>query len=123
MKSDKYLSLAAAFVLLLTPAALAKSKDEHSMKLDEPVQVGSAQLPAGNYKVEWQGMGEAVPIKFLRDGKTVLSTTGQVVEKDKPAEADQVMMQETKSKHERLEEIDFGHRREALLFSAHTRGM
>jgi hypothetical protein len=122
MNSAKYSGLALV-LLLLIPAAFAKDKPEHNLKLDQTVQVGSAQLQPGKYTVEWQGTGHAVPIKFLQDGKTVLSTTGQVVERDKPAQADEIMMRKTNTNQERLEELDFGHRKEALLFAPATAGM
>ncbi len=122
MKCAKYLGLAATFFLLIPAAAFAKDKPEHNVRLYEPVLVGSSTLQPGHYKVEWQGTGQAVPIKFLRDGKIVLSTTGQVVDKSKPPQTDEITTEKTNNK-ERLQEIDFGHRKEALLFTSHTAGM
>ena len=49
MSCANYLGLAAALLLLIPAGALAKEKSEHNLKLDEAVQVGSAQLPPGNY--------------------------------------------------------------------------
>ncbi|HEX6501760.1 MAG TPA: hypothetical protein VF011_00840 [Terriglobales bacterium] len=117
MTFGKYIAVAAAFFLLVPAGAFAKDKTEHNLRLDEAVQVGSAQLQPGHYKVEWQGTGQAVPITFLQNGKTVLSTTGQVIEKDKPAAADQVLTRKMSNDQERLEELDFGHRKQALVFA------
>ncbi len=119
MKSANYLGLAAALLLLIPVSALAKEKDktERNLRLYDAVQVGSTMLQPGHYKVEWKGTGQAVPITFLRDGKSVLSTTAQVVEKKKAPQSDAVVMRKTRSNKERLEELDFGHRKDALLFT------
>ena len=123
MSCANYLELAAALLLLLPRGAFAKGKSEHSLKLDEAVQVGSAQLRPGNYKVEWNGAGPAVSINFLQNGKTLLSTTGRLVEKDKPAEADEVTTRKTATNQQRLEELDFAKRTEVLLFAPYAPGM
>jgi hypothetical protein len=120
MKYAKYLGLAVALLLLMPAGAFAKEKTEHTVKLYQPVLVGSTQLAPGNYKVEWQGTGHAVAIKFLHNGKTVLSTTGNVIAKNRPPQADEVMMRKTSKNQERLEELDFGNHKEALLFPSHT---
>jgi hypothetical protein len=123
MSCANYLGLAAALLLLLPAGAFAKEKSEHNLRLDEAVEVGSAQLRPGNYKVEWKGTGPAVSIDFLENGRTLLSTTGRVVEKDKPAEADEVMTRKTTTNQQRLEELDFGNRKEILLFAPYAPGM
>ena len=120
MSCANYLGLAAALLLLLPAGAFAKEKSEHSLKA---VQVGSAQLRPGNYKVEWNGTGPAVSINFLQNGKKLLSTTGRLVEKDKPAEADEVTTRKTATNQQRLEELDFAKRTEVLLFAPYAPGM
>jgi len=57
MSCANYLGLAAALLLLLPAGAFAKEKSEHSLKLDEAVQVGSdatatRELQGG---MEWYG--------------------------------------------------------------------
>jgi hypothetical protein len=119
----KYLAIAAAFLMFIPSGVFAKDKTEHkakaehNVKLYQPVEVGSSQLQPGTYKVEWNGTGNAVPITFTQDGKTVLTTRGDIVEQNKPAAADEVLMRKTNTNQERVEELIFGHRKEALSFT------
>jgi hypothetical protein len=124
----KLLAIAAAFLMCIPAGAFAKEKTEHKAKTEhsvrfyQTVEVGSAQLKPGTYKVEWAASGTSVPITFTQDGKTVLTTQGHIVEQSKPADADEIVMHQTITNQERLEELIFGHRREALSFTP-TSGM
>lgn len=115
----KYLAIAAAFLMFIPAGALAKdkAKTEHKVKLYQPVEVGSAQLQPGTYKVEWAAEGTSTPITFMQDGRTVLTTRGHIVEQNKPANADEVVMRKTNTNQERLEELIFSHQKEALSFT------
>ena len=119
----KYLAVAAALVMFIPGGAFARektdhnAKTEHNVKLYEAVQVGSAQLHPGTYKVAWEDTGKSVPITFTHNGKTVLTTRGHIVEQSKPADTDEVVMRKTHTNQERLEELIFGHHKEALSFT------
>ena len=76
MKLIKYTALLSTLALLSSVCALARDNNQHSVQIPDSVQVGSAQLQPGNYKVEWQGTGPEVQVKFLRDGKTVATVPG-----------------------------------------------
>lgn len=118
----KYFAIAAALLMFMPAAGLAQEKTEHKVNLYEPVQVGSTFLQPGTYKVAWQGTGTSVPITFTKNGKTVLTTRGHVVEQSKPAANDEVVMRKTNTNQQRLEELIFGHQKEALSLTP-TSGM
>jgi hypothetical protein len=119
----KYLAIAAALVMFIPGGAFAKDKSdheaktEHKVKIDEAVQVGSTQLQPGTYEVAWQNTGKFVPITFTHNGKTVLTTRGHIVEQSKPSDTDEVLMRKTNTNQQRLEELIFGHHKEALSFT------
>jgi hypothetical protein len=87
------------------------------VKLYQAVEVGSAQLQPGTYKVEWAANGTSIPVTFMQNGKTVLSARGHIVEQSKRADADEVVMRKTNRNQERLEELIFSHQKEAVSFT------
>lgn len=119
----KYLAITAAILMFIPIGAFAKDKTEHNMKTEhnvklyQPVEIGNVQLKPGTYKVEWDATGKSVPITFTQYGKTVLSTQGHLVEQKKPADNDEVVMRKTSNNQERLEELIFGHQKQALSFT------
>ena len=71
MKHLKYLALLPTFALLSSLGALARDNSKPTVSFQDSVEVGSTQLKAGDYKVEWQGTGPAVHLTFLQHGNTV----------------------------------------------------
>ena len=119
MQQLKYAALLATIVstlALLSPVgALARDKNQHSVQITESVQVGSAQLEPGNYKVEWQGTGPAVQVNFVRNGKTVATVAGTLNTNDNHVVQDAIVT-DTASNTNTLKEIDFGHDKESVIF-------
>lgn len=118
MKTTKYLFLLAGIAMLLPLGAFAKNNNnnEGTFTVAEPVQVGSTQLKPGDYKVQWEGSGDAVQVKILQGKKTVATTSGKVVNHDQAAPYNAVILRgatNTKS----INEIDFGKRKEALVLT------
>ncbi len=113
----RYMVLPAALALLVSLSAFARPKNEHSVNFPDNVQVGSTQLKAGTYKVEWQGSASALKVSFLRDGKVVATTQGKMVQKNVRFDSDEIV---TANVHntQRLEAIDFGGMKDALVFAA-----
>lgn len=61
----------ALIVASLSVPALA-AKNSQNVTFNDPVKVGSTQLPAGDYKVTWTGTGSAVQVTIAdKDKKTV----------------------------------------------------
>jgi len=122
MRSAKYMILLATLTLGLPLSAWARPKNEHNLTIYDPVQVGSTQLKPGDYKVEWQGTGQAVQVRFLQYGKTVATTQGKLVEEKKPSSQDDVVTVKV-GNAERLEEIDFEGNKDSLVITSDQTAM
>jgi len=116
MKFVKFVAVLATLTLGLSLSALAKDKNEGKFTLGDEAQVGSTQLKPGEYKVQWEGSGDAVQVKILQGKNVVATTTAKLVEQPSPAQADAVTL-DTGGSSKTLKEIDFGNRKEALVFT------
>jgi hypothetical protein len=118
MKYTKSMVLLAALVLMVPLCAFAHSRNEHKVTFQDPVQIGTKVLKAGDYKVEWKenGKGPLVSVSFLQNDKTIATTQGKLVEKKEKPLSD-LFYTSTMGKTKRLEEIDFGGRKDALVFA------
>lgn len=115
MKVLKYLILVSA-VALLPFSVFAKNSNEHSLDITNQLKVGHTQLQPGSYKVEWQGIGPAVNVRFMEHGKTVATAPATLKTNDKLAFQDDIVTNPTNTNVRALREIDFGHNKEALIF-------
>lgn len=70
-------SLVMASLLIVIPI-LSFAATKKSITLDEPVAVGSTVLKPGDYKVQWDGNGSNVQVKFLRNNKEVASAPATI---------------------------------------------
>jgi hypothetical protein len=116
MRSVKYLSLLAGIAILLPLSAFAKDTNQGKFTISEPVQVGSTQLKPGEYKVEWDGSGDAVQVKILQGKKTVATSSGKLVNHDQAAPYNAVILKDA-SGGKAINEIDFGNRKEVLVLT------
>lgn len=117
MKSVKYLALVSTLALLFPFTAFARAKNQRSVDIVDSVKVGSTQLKPGNYKVEWQGAGPAVQVNFLQHGKTVATAPATLKTNATNVTQDDIVTHKTDAKTQALQEIDFGHQKEALVFA------
>ncbi len=106
-----------ALALLVPFDAIARPKNEHNVIIPQSMQVGSTQLKPGSYKVEWDGTGPSLQVSFLKNGKTVATTEGKMVEQDKPSPYTEVVC-DTAGKTARLEEINFRGKKEMLVITS-----
>jgi len=109
-----------AMVLSLLPFAFAKEKDRGSLALDQPAMVGSAELQPGHYQVRWSGTSGKVQVEFLRGHKSVATAEGELVEHAAAAPSDAVDIKTMANNSKAIEEIDFGGKKEALVFSTNA---
>ena len=116
MKSAKYLFLLAGIAMLLPLGVYAKDTNEGKFTISESVQVGSTQLKPGDYKVQWDGSGDAVNVKILQGKKTVATTSGKLVNHDQAAPYNAVVLKDATG-GKTINEIDFGNRKEALVLT------
>ncbi len=73
----RFLGIAMLAALIAAPAFAANSQ---TVTIPETVNVGSTQLPAGDYKVTWTGSGPNVQVTFAQDKKTFATVEANAVE-------------------------------------------
>jgi hypothetical protein len=117
MQQLKYAALLSTLALLSPVGAMARDKNQHSVVIPDSIQVGSAQLEPGNYKVEWQGTGPEVQVNFVRNGKTVATVPGTLNANDNHVVQDAIVT-DTASSTNKLREIDFGRDKESVTFGS-----
>lgn len=122
MKYVKYVALLATLTLQLPVCALARDRNQHSLDIPDPVQVGATQLNLCTYKIEWQDAGPAVHVKFIQRAETVATVPAMLKMNSKITQDDIVISTTTASKKV-LEEIDFDHQKESLIFGKHQSSM
>jgi hypothetical protein len=115
MKKAKIFSLLSAIALLLPTFALANEQGKTKMQLTEQVDIGSTRLKPGNYVVEWNGNGPSLSVQILKDDKTVATAPGKMIELNKPAPYNAVILKPTANGQAKtIDEIDIAHRNQAV---------
>jgi hypothetical protein len=80
-------ALAFAFILSALPfAENAATKNSAHVVLDNPVTVGTTEVPKGNYKVEWTGTDANAEVTFT-SGKWSKTIPAHIVEEKNSVEA------------------------------------
>jgi hypothetical protein len=79
MKLSK-LSLAVfGAALLFSTGAFAQEENKGKLSLPETVTVQGKPLPAGDYKLQWDGAGPSVQLKILKGKETVATVPARIV--------------------------------------------
>lgn len=115
MKHTKWFALLVALALFPL-GAFAASANKRSVNIPNALKVGQTQLAPGNYQLEWQGSGPAVQVTFARHGKMLASAPATLKTNDKQVTQNDIITGPSNSKARALQEIDFGHQKEALIF-------
>jgi len=115
MRSLKYLALAAAAALIFSAGAFAKDAHSGSFDLGQAARVGSTLLQPGHYKAEWIGPDDALQISIVQHGKTVATTQGKL--KELPSKSADTSVEIRTDQSQKLDEIDFANRTQALVLS------
>lgn len=105
-----------SILLLLPGSALAANNTSRPVNIPTAVVVQGQHLRAGHYKVEWQGTGPRVYVNFMRNGKTIATVPAMLRMNDTQAKQDDIETRQSASDQNVLQEIDFGHQKEALSF-------
>ena len=108
---------------LLFPLGALARDNKHSVDITDAVQVGSTQLKPGNYRVEWQGTGPVVQVSFQQNGATVVTSPATLKTNDNQVTQDAIETRGSSTDKNVLEEIDFGHQKEALVFDQSSGAM
>jgi len=66
-------------IVLVSAPAFAGTKPQ-TVTFPGTVQIGSTQVPAGDYKLAWTGSGPSVQVTLTRQGKTVATFTAKVID-------------------------------------------
>jgi hypothetical protein len=74
----KYTALLSA-VLMMAPLSLLAAQRSESVTFVEPVTVAGTQVPAGTYRVQWDGTG-TVTATINKGKKTIVSAPATVVQ-------------------------------------------
>lgn len=82
-----------AAVAISASAAMAAPRQSIRMKVEEPVTLAGKAIPAGSYKLSWQGDGEAVKVTVAQGRKVVAEADGKVVESATKATDDSLVWQ------------------------------
>jgi hypothetical protein len=117
MKYGKCFVLCAT-VLSLLPFAFAKDKDHVNISFSESVVIGKTQLKPGDYQLKWSGSGDKVQVTVLEGGKTVATTEAKLVENPQPSPYDSVSVTTLPDNTQTIQEVDFAHSKEALVFTS-----
>lgn len=122
MKAVRLLAVAAMLSLVFPLASLASAKTSQEQKqkvsVVDKVEIAGKTLNPGNYQVEWQGNGPAVNVKFMQDGKTLVTAPAQLARLTNPAPYSAVVETTQKNGAKIIQEIEWNHKREALKFGS-----
>jgi hypothetical protein len=114
MRFTKYLGSFIAVGLILCAGAFAKDINSGNFNLVQKARVGSAMLEPGHYKVEWTGPNNDLTVSVLQKGKTMATTRASLKELPSRASDNSVTIN---TRNQRVDEIDFANRTEALALS------
>jgi hypothetical protein len=117
MRSVKYLMLSLILTIIMPAVGFAKTRSQGTMTLVQPAMIGSTQLKAGIYKVQWDGIGPNVQVNIMKGKNTVATTPAELKTNDRAAFQDAVVLK-TSGNQQQIAEIDFGKHKEALVITA-----
>jgi hypothetical protein len=69
-----------ALTLVLFAAPAFASMKSQTVTIPKTVQVGSTQLPAGDYKLTWTGSGSNVQVTLTQNEKAVITFSAKAVD-------------------------------------------
>jgi hypothetical protein len=101
---------------MLSLGVFAKDFNSGTFDLADSAKIGSTVVPPGHYKAEWNGPSNAVKVSILKNGKTVAIANAKIKELPTKASSDAVTVRNENDNTKRVDEIDFNHHREALVF-------
>jgi hypothetical protein len=105
-------SIFLAAVILVATSGFAS--DKASLNLLDPTTVGGKQLPAGSYKLQWEGTGEQVELTIYQ-GKNVIATTpAHLVTLERPVPSNAVGTARNADGSTSLTRINFAGKKYAL---------
>ena len=119
MKSGKYIAVVAVLASGLSLSAFAKDKNETRITLSHSVQVGMTQLKPGDYKLQWDGSGSNVQVKFLQGKEVVATVPAKLGQAKNPQGVDAIETSDV-SNVSTLNRIDFARGKQSMDFTQAT---
>lgn len=120
MNVGKSIAIVAVLASGLSLSAYAKDKNETKITVTDPVQVGTTQLKPGDYKLQWDGNGPDVQVKFVK-GKDVLATVpAKLTENKTPVGADSITTHVVSGDVKAVDQVDFAGGKQSLVFGDAT---
>jgi hypothetical protein len=110
--------LLAALVLCAGAAVQAGSGTSVHVKLDSAVTIKGETLSPGDYKLSWTAEGAQADVTIAQKGKVVAKTKATLVEKDKAAENDMVVLRKGSDGSQVLAEVHRRGQKAVLVLSA-----
>ena len=78
------LSLLFSFMLMMPLALPAASKNWDKVTFERTVIVNGAQVPPGDYRVQWEGIGSSVRVSILQGKETIATTSATLIQERSP---------------------------------------
>jgi hypothetical protein len=101
--------------VLLASSAFASNKG--SIQVRESLEVSGQQLAPGNYELRWDGTGSNVEVSFMQGRKEVAKASAKVLELDKRADYDTVLVDHSNGKAT-VSEVRFAGKKYALALGS-----
>jgi len=79
MKLSRLSLVVLGAALLFSTGAFAQDQNQGKLSIAQAVTVDGKQLPAGDYKLQWEGAGPNVELKILKNKETVATVPARIV--------------------------------------------
>lgn len=96
MMTKRTMALVAAMAISAA-TAMAAQRQSIRMDVEEAVTLAGKAIPAGSYKLSWQGEGDAVKVTVAQGRKVVAEAQGKFVEGSSKAAEDGIVWQKAAS--------------------------
>lgn len=78
------IAILAALVIMMLSVAVASPANKRTIKLTEPMIVGSVTLQRGEYTAQWNGTGPDVQVSFSREKETIVTVPATLKAEQNP---------------------------------------
>jgi len=102
-------SVLLSLVLMMPLASSAASKNSAKVTFDDTVTVGGTQVPAGNYRVQWEGTGTSVTARIMQGDKVIASAPAILVHVKSPYSDEAVSVGPGDNNSKVLQAIEWSH--------------
>lgn len=109
-----------AVSLLLATGAFASDMHKGSLQTLDTLQVNGKALPAGEYKLSWQGNGPNVQLAITKNGQVIATTDAHVVELSQKPANDAAVTTTNPDGTRSLHEIRFAGKKYAFALGQNT---